>query len=84
MLRGALGVVRPHAGEAVGLQLEAHGERVGGRLVGPLLRGVHLVGEAEQVLHVVADLVGDHVGLGEVAAGAEPVAQLAGRTTRSM
>ena len=32
--------------------------------------------DAEQVLHVVADLVGDDVGLGEVARGAEARAQL--------
>ena len=35
---------------------------------------------AEQVLHVVADLVGDHVGLGEVAGGAEAVAAARGRS----
>ena len=47
---------------------------------GRLLALAHLVADARQVLHVVADLVGDHVGLGEVAGGAEPVAQLVGRS----
>ena len=51
------------AGEAVGLQLEA--DRVRVRLLlrarAPLRR-LHLVGDAEQVLDVVADLVGDDVG----------------------
>jgi hypothetical protein len=66
----ALGGVGPHAGVAVGLQLEADGQAAvavalaAGRAVDPL-------GGAEDVLDVVADLVGDDVGLGEVAAGAE-------------
>ena len=36
---------------------------------------VDLVGDAQQVLHVVADLVGDHVGLREIAGRAEARAQ---------
>ena len=60
-------VVGPHAGVAVGLELDPHGL---------LVRLAAAAGDAEQVLHVVADLVGDHVGLGEVAGGAEAVAQL--------
>ena len=73
----ALGVMAPDAGVAVGLQLEADGKRVASRLVRALLRRVHLVGDAEQVLHVMPDLVRDHVGLGEVAGRAEAVLQLA-------
>ena len=42
-----------------------------------LLRLVHLLRDAEQRLHVMADLVGDHVGLREVAGRAEAIAQVA-------
>ena len=69
---GAYRVARPHAGEAVGLQLEAH--RTARR---PLAVLPDLLVEAHDVLHVVAVLVGDHVRLGERAAlGAEVRAQL--------
>ena len=53
-----LGGVRPDAGEAVGLELEPDRERVG--LTGSLLlarRTLPLM--PEQVLHVMADLVGE-------------------------
>ena len=68
---GLRGVVRPDAGEAVGLQLGAH--RAAGRA-----RSARAAAEsAEQVLDVVAVLVGEHVRLRERAARrAEAVAQL--------
>ena len=62
--------VRPHAGQAVGLQLHAHLQLRWPSRSSParlLQLGLHLVGDAEQLLHVMADLVRDHVGLGEVA-----------------
>ena len=63
-------VPRPHAGVAVGLQLGPHRPAVGS------LRAAGLQ-VAEQILHVVPVLVGDHVRLGERAAlRAEPVVQL--------
>ena len=63
-------------GEAVGLQLEPHRE-LRWPDPGPACCSLlDLAADAEQVLHVVADLVGDHVGLGEVAGRAEAVAQL--------
>ncbi len=62
---------RPDAGEAVGLQLDAHAERVRLRLAAAPAQRVDLVHDAELVLHVVADLVGDDVGLGELARRAE-------------
>ena len=68
---GVDGVGGPDAGVAVGLQLEPHRA---GRLALAVVADA-LVG-AEQVLDVVAVLVGDHVGLGErAAAGAEARAQ---------
>ncbi|MEZ4398722.1 MAG: hypothetical protein R3B06_01790 [Kofleriaceae bacterium] len=73
LLGGALG---PDAGVAVGLELLPHRHRVLQRLVAAH-RLADLVVGAQQVLQVVAVLVGQHVGLGEVARGAEPVAQVA-------
>jgi hypothetical protein len=66
--------VAPHARQAVGLELEAHREIVLAARVAPLGLA-HLVLVAEHVLHVVADLVGDDVGLGEVAGRFEALAQ---------
>ena len=69
------GGVGPDAGEAVGLELLAHGQ-----LVGPVgvvvLQPADLVVDAQQVLDVVAELVGEDVGLGEVPRRAEAVGQL--------
>ena len=64
-------MVGPHAGEAVGLQFHAHRQRIRLGLGDALALAVDLAGDAQQVLHVVADLVGDHVGLGEFAADVE-------------
>src|SRR4051812_11034943 len=54
------GVRGPHAGVAVGLELEPHGAR----LLALAVVAHALVG-SEEVLDVMAVLVGDHVGLGE-------------------
>ena len=75
-----LGVVRPDAGEAVGLQLDLHLHAIGLRAVaGGALRLLHLGQDAEQVLHVVADLVRDHIGLGELAGLAGAAAEAPSR-----
>ena len=66
----------PHAGEAVGLQLQAHAQRVHGALRHPLAGFVEPGRGAHQVLQVVAHLVGDDVGLREVARGAEALGQI--------
>src|SRR5215470_492253 len=75
-LPGALRVVRPDARQAVGLKLHAHLQRIALGLAATALRLVDALGDAEQVLDVMADLVGDDVGLGEVAGSAELVAQV--------
>ncbi|MDR6357907.1 hypothetical protein Q3H58_004578 [Pseudomonas psychrotolerans] len=71
-----LGVVGPDAGVAVGLQLQAD-RQAGGTLGGdtPTPRRFHLARGTGEVLHVVADLVGDDVGAGEIAVGAEALLQ---------
>ena len=58
----------PDAGVAVGLQLESHrgAPRARPRIL------LHARGGPQQVLHVMAELVRDHVCLGKIARGAEP------------
>ena len=75
--RRALRVVGPDAGEAVGLELLPHRERIAFRVGRPgAARQCTCSREAEQVLHVVPHLVRDHVGLREIAGRLEPLAQL--------
>ena len=62
---GALGGASPHPGEAVGLELEPDRELVREGRVLPT-QPLDLSVRAEQRLNVVADLVRDHVCLGEV------------------
>ncbi len=69
-------LVRPDAGEAVSLQLQAHGQLVGSLRV-VLLLLVDLAADARDVLDVVAHLVRDHVRLSEVSRCSEARRQLA-------
>src|SRR5262245_1281247 len=69
-----LRVVRPDPGKAVGLQLDPHLELIGVGLVHGALHRLHPRQNAEQVLHVMTDLVRDHVGLRELAALAPDLA----------
>src|SRR5688572_3315702 len=68
--------IGPHAGKAIGLQLDLYGERVAFALahVGAGLPDLLL--DAEHGLHVVPDLVRDDVGLRKVARRAEAARQL--------
>ncbi|MNS97642.1 hypothetical protein D3C72_1319830 [compost metagenome] len=70
-----LRVVRPHAREAVGLQLDAHADGVVLRLAQAPAHAVDLGGDAQFVLHMVTDLVRDDVRLRELARCAELVLQ---------
>src|SRR5580700_8146995 len=63
-------VVGPHAGQAIGLQFDPDGQRVGLGLAHPLLQVVDLVENAENVLNVMADLVRHDIRIGEVASAA--------------
>ena len=65
-LAGPVCVVCPDAGQAVRLELHAHRQLVGLDPAGAAPRVVDLLADAEQGLDVVAHLVGDDVGLGEV------------------
>ncbi len=81
------GVVAPDAGKAVGPQFHLHRERIRIPLAAPSLRLRYLPIDAEQILHVVPDFMRHHVGLGEVAGGAEAAIEFAeereGRDTPS-
>ncbi len=65
---------RPNACEAIRLQLDAHRPHSPAR-ARAASRRFHLVHDAEHVLHVMPDLVRDHIRLRKVAARAEAVAQ---------
>ena len=72
-----LAVVRPHASVAIRLQFLPHRQAVGAiHRRTAATRLVDLVEHAGQLLHVMADLVRDHVGAGEVAGGVQFVLQL--------
>src|SRR6266849_3512857 len=57
----------PDPGETIGLQLDLDLQVIRLDLADGVLTLLHLRQDAEQILHVVTDLVGDHVGLGELA-----------------
>jgi hypothetical protein len=68
-----LGEVRPYAGQKVGLQLYPNRELVELPLVYPASLRFVLIRYAEQVLHVVTDLVSENVGQREVSRRAIPL-----------
>src|SRR5262249_30891898 len=67
-------VVRPHPGKAVGLQLNSNLDLITLSRIHTALRLLYPRYDAKQILHVVADLVRDHIGLGELAALASDIA----------
>ena len=69
-----VGARRPDAGEAVGLQLDLDLQAVRLGLGQAALLLLHLGQDAELVLHVMADLVRDHIGLRELARARSGVA----------
>src|SRR5690606_30657693 len=69
------GVTGPDAGVAVGLQLQGHRIPVGLGLAGGALLGLsHLLRGAGQGLDVVAVLMGDDIGAGEIRGGGAELA----------
>src|SRR5437867_4780715 len=67
-----IGLVRPHAGETIGLQLDPDLDPVclRGTSAGGLLSVVRARQNALEIVHVMADLVRDHIGLRESARSA--------------
>ena len=68
-----MGAVRPDARQAVRLQFNADLKRVRVGLFNSLFCLLYLGQDSKQVLHVVPDLVGDNVGLRELAGLASDV-----------
>ena len=67
--------VCPDAGETISLQLQADGKGIClGRVL--QLQGAHLVGNAQEFLDVMSDLVCNHVCLGELALSPKSTFQL--------
>src|SRR5262249_11776883 len=59
--------IGPHAGETIGLQFDCNLNVIGLRSgFGALLRLLRLGKNAEQILHVMPNLVGNHVSFGEL------------------
>src|SRR5690606_19799294 len=71
------GVMRPDAGEAVGLQLDTGRQAIGFHLAHALPLAVEFRQHADQVLDVVADLMRDRISLREVARRLELLRQVA-------
>ena len=69
-------MVGPDTGEAVGLQLYPDRNRVRPPLVAPGALAVRPLQDAELVLHMMADLMSNHIGLGELPRRIEPVLHL--------
>ena len=71
-----VGGVAPQPREAIRLQFLAHRQGVDLRRTAAAPRGLHLLADAQQGLHVVAHLVGHHVGLGKITRGAVALAEV--------
>ena len=72
---GAVGIMRPDAGEEIRLKLEPDGELVVFRFTDAAALRLHLAADPEQILHMMADLVRDDVSLGEIARSAKAFVQ---------
>src|SRR5215471_3264677 len=68
-------MVRPDACQTIRLQFKPDRQSIGFPLAGTALQRLNFSHDAEKILHVMADFVGDHVGLGEIARRSESVAQ---------
>src|SRR5262245_17832837 len=71
----AICMVRPDACQTIRLQFKPDRQSIGFPLAGTALQRLNFPHDAEKILHVMADFVGDHVGLGEVARRSEALAQ---------
>src|SRR5262245_11822589 len=67
--------IRPDSRQAVCLQFQSHRGLVGEPLAGTLLVVLYLPGNIKEVLHVVADLMGDHIRLSKIPRRAESITE---------
>ena len=58
-------IVGPHASIVVGQQFQAHADLIGSHLISLVHGLMGLTQRACEVLHMVSDLVGYHIGIGE-------------------
>lgn len=72
----AIGMMAPNASKTVGLQFHPNGKRVAFGFRYVPLEPIDFLRDAEKVLNVVADLVGDDIGLCEITGGAESLRHL--------
>ena len=61
-------VVTPYAGIEIGLEFESYADFIGFGLAHPRHLLMGFPQGSQQVLHMVAHLVGNHVGIGEISA----------------
>src|SRR5687767_10984000 len=71
-----LGVIAPYPRIAIGLQLHADGESIGFGRGSSMLEASDLFGDAEQILHMMANLMRDHVGLSKVSGSTEAMSHV--------
>jgi hypothetical protein len=71
-----IGVVGPDPGETVCLKFQTDGELVGLYPIDALLERLYLARNAQQVLDVMTDFVGDDIRLGEIARGIQFILQV--------
>ena len=69
--------MRPDAGKAIGLQFQPHLQGVALLGTAAFLSCAHLRFDAQQILHVMTDLVRNHIGLCEITRGFKALGQFA-------
>ena len=69
--------MRPEPRQAIGLKLHPHLERIGLMLARACAQLLHLAQDAQFILDVMGDFMGDHICRGEVSFGAKPVCEKA-------
>jgi len=71
-----LGAIGPDAGKAVRLQLNSDLQAISFDLIHSALRLLQLGQQPQLILHVVSDLMGNHIGFGELTRLAADIASL--------
>jgi hypothetical protein len=73
-------ITRPNACQKICLELEPDRKLIVFRLTHSTARRLHTIANAEQVLHVMSNFVGDDVGLCEIPSRAETILELTKKT----
>jgi len=75
-----VGITGPNAGQKICLQLEADRELIIFRFTDPTAHRLHTIGYTEQILHVMSNFVGYHIGLCEIASCTQAFLELTEKT----